>query len=415
MAIERLSAKPGKKGGAGKHARYITREGPYAKPDGDNERLYVGHGNLPVWCWDDPIGFFDASDTFERANGSTYKEWEIALPRELSDDQLRALINEFIEEQIGDRFAYLYAIHIPDASDGGKNPHCHLMFSERELDGIERSRELFFKRANTKNPERGGCKKANTGLKASERKELLIEVRHAWEVMCNKHLAAAGLDVRIDMRSYSDRGIDKIPEPKMRPGEAQGRGRAEVIDYFEAKRELQAARAEVERLIPDMGAEIISLREARELREAAAAPVVVDADEAALDAALAAAVSKAQQSGEQDIPQPQRPVIIESDDLDYEDDPLAQPASPPPQQRGPVLFNAESGEPYQAPNADQLAEWKRELDSRPEPTADELAELMSEGVAELLEELHESAPGEDEIDLDDLDALDGGPSGPNFG
>lgn len=358
MAIERLSAKVGKKGGAGGHARYITRQGPYAKPEGDDERLYVGHGNLPVWSWDDPVGFFDASDLFERSNGSTYKEWEIALPRELSDDQLRALINEFIEEQIGDRFAYLYAIHIPKATDGGEQPHCHLMFSERELDGIERSREQFFKRANSKHPERGGCKKANTGLKASQRKELLMEVRQAWETTCNRHLAAAGFDVRIDMRSYADRGIDKIPEPKLRLGEAQGRGRAEVIDYFEAKRELQAACAEVERLIPDMGAEIISLREARE----------------------AAAAAQQQQL-----------------------------------ERGPVLMNATSGEPYRAPSTDQLAEWQRELDSRPEPTDDDLAELMPEGVTEALEELQESAPGEDEIDLDDFDALNDGPNGPNFG
>lgn len=339
MAIERLSAKPGKKGGAGKHARYITRQGPYAKPDGDNERLYIGQGNLPVWALDDPVAFFDASDLFERSNGSTYKEWEIALPRGLSDDQLRALIEDFIREQIGDRFAYLYAIHIPDASDGGKNPHCHLMFSERELDGIERSRELFFKRANTKNPERGGCKKANTGLKASQRKELLMEVRQAWEITCNRHLAAAGLDVRIDMRSYADRGIDRIPEPKMRPGEAHGRGRAEVIDYFEAKAEWQAARAEVERLIPDMGAEIISLREAR---EAAAAAPEVDQDEA-LDAALSAAADRLRQPLELDEPvdaavgqsdelddldldldQP----LPELDDLDLDSDPLAQPVRP---------------------------------------------------------------------------------------
>jgi len=103
--------------------------------------------------------------------------------------------------------------------------------------------------------------------------------------------------------------------------------------------------------------------------------------------------------------------VIESNDLDYENDPLAQPASPPQQQLGPVLFNATSGEPYQAPNADQLAEWQRELDSRPEPTDDELADLVPEGVPEALELLDEQQD-EDGIDLDELDD---GPSGPSFG
>lgn len=58
---------------------------------------------------------------------------------------------------------------------------------------------------------------------------------------------------------------------------------------------------------------------------------------------------------------------------------------------------------------------QQEFNAAPEPRDDDLAEMMPEGVAEALEELQESAPGEDEIGLDDLDALDGGPSGPNFG
>lgn len=130
----------------------------------------------------------------------------------------------------------------------------------------------------------------------------------------------------------------------------------------------------------------------------------------ALDAALAAAVNKAQQQHQvgQDIPR--RPVI-ESNDLDYDNDPLAQPASPPQQQRGPVLFNVTSGEPYQEPNADQLAEWQRALDSRPEPTDDELVDLVPEGVPKALELLDEQQD-EDGIDFDELDD---GPSGPSFG
>jgi hypothetical protein len=129
----------------------------------------------------------------------------------------------------------------------------------------------------------------------------------------------------------------------------------------------------------------------------------------ALDAALAAAVSKAQQHQvEQDIPQ--RPVI-ESTEIDLERDPLAQPASPQPVQRGAVLMNATSGEPYRAPSADQLAEWQRELDSRPEPTDDELVDLVPEGLAEALELLDEQ---QDENGID-LDELNDGPSGPSFG
>ena len=33
------------------------------------------------------------------------------------------------------------------------------MFSERELDGIDRTEYEFFKRYNGKNPENGGCRK----------------------------------------------------------------------------------------------------------------------------------------------------------------------------------------------------------------------------------------------------------------
>ena len=43
--------------------------------------------------------------------------------------------------------------------DGNDQPHVHLMFNERLQDGIERDPEQYFKRYNSKNPERGGLKK----------------------------------------------------------------------------------------------------------------------------------------------------------------------------------------------------------------------------------------------------------------
>ena len=74
--------------------------------------------------------------------------------------------------------------------DGKEQPHAHIMFSERTRDGVERDPEQYFKRYNSKHPERGGAKKANTGIKPSERKQDLKDQRNRWEELCNQHLDA---------------------------------------------------------------------------------------------------------------------------------------------------------------------------------------------------------------------------------
>ena len=51
------------------------------------------------------------------------------------------------------------------------------MFNERKLDGIERDPDQYFKRFNSKNPERGGCQKLNTGKDYAVRKQEIKEVR----------------------------------------------------------------------------------------------------------------------------------------------------------------------------------------------------------------------------------------------
>ena len=47
------------------------------------------------------------------------------------------------------------------------------MFNERLQDGIERDPEQYFKRYNSKNSERGGAKKDNTGKSYQEEKPIL--------------------------------------------------------------------------------------------------------------------------------------------------------------------------------------------------------------------------------------------------
>lgn len=162
MASYHLSVKTGGKGKAASHADYIAREGKYAR-EKDNDLGHQESGNMPAWAAHKPSEFWKAADTFERANGCTYREIEIALPRELTPAQRLELVRDFIQQEIGDRHAYQFAIHNPKAAiEGGEQPHAHIMFSERLNDGIERDPQPYFKRANTKNPERGGAKRCGS-------------------------------------------------------------------------------------------------------------------------------------------------------------------------------------------------------------------------------------------------------------
>ena len=275
MAIGRLSMKVGKAGKAGPHAAYIAREGQYADRLERGERLEATEaGNMPAWAQSNPQAFWQAADAFERKNGTTYREMEIALPRELDADQRAALVREFVRQEIGDRHAYQWAIHTPTAADGQEQPHVHLMFSERQRDGIERDPEQYFKRYNAKAPEKGGARKgygpsAGQTLTKAERAAELKELRGRWEAMCNAHLERAGVEQRIDMRSHAERGTGLEPERKQLPSQWRGQGRANVIEFRQARAELAEARQELARAVPDARAEVIHLEAERQRREQA--------------------------------------------------------------------------------------------------------------------------------------------------
>lgn len=171
---------------------------------------------MPEWA-ETAKDFWDAADTYERANGRVYTEIVVAIPRELSKADRRTLIEGFVGQEIGERFAYTVAIHNPRAMDGGEQPHAHIMFSIRELDGIERSREQFFRRANDKHPELGGARKSREWSKDSRENDRVNEIRLSWEKAANLALEKAGHEVRIDRRTLKEQGIDREPEPKMGP------------------------------------------------------------------------------------------------------------------------------------------------------------------------------------------------------
>ncbi|MEI2781252.1 MAG: MobA/MobL family protein [Candidatus Competibacter sp.] len=266
MALARLSMKLGKAGKAAAHAAYIAREAQYAHRLQSGERLEAKEtGNLPAWAEDRPNLFWQAADRHERANGTTYREMEIALPRELTPAQRLALVRGFVLQELGARHAYQWAIHNPKAADGDEQPHVHLMFSERRADGIERDPERYFRRHNPKAPEKGGARKGygpygGGYLSKVERVAHLKGLRQRWEIACNAALADAGHAERIDLRSHAERGLTAPPERKQLPSQwRQPETRAAVLAFRQARAERAEAQAAVNRTLPNPGAAIIQL------------------------------------------------------------------------------------------------------------------------------------------------------------
>lgn len=202
----------GKRGSAASHSAYIARTGSFAKKKGIEDLVATGHGNLPTWTEDDPRKLWKAADKFERANGSTYCEYEFALPSELTKEQNLALLRDFIDNEVNGR-PYQFALHAPMASIGKvAQPHAHVMVNDRVPDGIERPPEQHFMRFNPVAPELGGCKKIRGGQNRSEIKKTLVAERENWAALQNKHLEENGHAVRVDHRSLRVRGIDRTPE-----------------------------------------------------------------------------------------------------------------------------------------------------------------------------------------------------------
>jgi hypothetical protein len=187
---------------------------------------------MPSWAEDDPAEYWDAADLYERANGRLYVSADFALPLGLSAEDQIELASEFAHQLTDEQaLPYTLAIHAGRDENGDEhNPHAHLMFSERQNDGIERSRDEWFRRANSAHPERGGAPKSRT----FHGRAWVEHARERWATLTNEKLAQAGRSERVDHRSYERQGIDREPGQHYGPSAAHMAGRGDDHDRLES-------------------------------------------------------------------------------------------------------------------------------------------------------------------------------------
>lgn len=210
MAIYNLRVEPDRGRSAVYRYEYTLRVNDFSwEKNSKYDDFFFGQNvNMPDFASEDPKLFWESCENYERANANTFRTIDFSLPTELSDEENIELAARFAEELFGDKFVYSMAVHSkPSSAQSIQNIHCHIMFSERKLDGIERDPKEFFKRFNRKNPQLGGCEKTDEWTAYSK----LYYIRQTWERIANEKLQEKGLE-KISCRSLYAQRLDSLLE-----------------------------------------------------------------------------------------------------------------------------------------------------------------------------------------------------------
>jgi hypothetical protein len=174
----------------------------------------------PDWA-SDRGKLWNAAEVSEtRKNSTVAREFEIALPAELSLEQRQELARDFAREiVVRHGCAADVAIHAPGGKGDNRNHHAHILCTTRRLtpDGFgEKCRELDDKK---------------TG-EVDRWRERFAELQ-------NQHLERAGVVERVDHRSHKARGIEKPPEIHLGPAATAIERRGEESEKTQHHQERQ--------------------------------------------------------------------------------------------------------------------------------------------------------------------------------
>ena len=156
----------------------------------------------PAWTQDREQLWNKVEAAETRKNSQVAREIQVSLPHELSFEQRKALVTEFVQKEFVARGMVAdIAMHKPDSRGDQRNFHAHIMLTVRGLDA---------------NQQNGF---ARTKERDWNTTETLEGWRKSWAEVQNKHLKQhLGKDApRVDHRSYAERGVEKVPGRHLGP------------------------------------------------------------------------------------------------------------------------------------------------------------------------------------------------------
>ena len=188
----------------------------YTRKQGVEHNALVVPADAPAWASDRALLWNAAEQAETRKNSTVAREYEIALPVELSADERRELALGLARE-ISERHgvAVDVSIHAPGREGDQRNHHAHLLTTTRRL-----------------GPEGLGEKTRELDQKQSGEVE---RWRERWAEMQNRALELANVPDRVDHRSHQRQGIEQEPTVHMGPSATAMERRAEQVAAREGR------------------------------------------------------------------------------------------------------------------------------------------------------------------------------------
>ncbi|MES2988716.1 MAG: MobQ family relaxase [Pseudomonadota bacterium] len=155
-----------------------------------------------------------------RKDAQTARELRIMIPRELDPpDRIRLVRSYLIESFVSKGMVADVSWHNGRASDGGEQPHAHVLLTMRPLaaNGFGlKSRHDYVPDRTGRTTECGRPLLVESNRDSWNSAVYFEQTRESWEKLANAALERAGSDQRIDRRSLLARGLSRLPEPALR-------------------------------------------------------------------------------------------------------------------------------------------------------------------------------------------------------
>ena len=198
----------------------------YTRKQGIKETFILTPKNAPDWATDRSCLWNEVEASETRRNSVTAREWELALPSEISAEDRSQITRDFAQELVS-RYgvAVDVAIHAPHREGDQRNHHAHVLTSTRKLEA-----EGFTAKTRVLDSARTG------GVE-------IEQMRGVWADLQNRALERAGEVERVDHRSLEaqreaalERGdalsaeeLDRDPELKLGPAANSMERRAKAM------------------------------------------------------------------------------------------------------------------------------------------------------------------------------------------